>query len=96
MTTSLRNLNRIRVWSQDPTPFTRRWQTWVPPTFAANPAEALTEWDPNYSTSPQDYDYLGIFGDCDWDTREEALAALQGAEQEGTFANPRTSPVDHF
>ena len=92
-----RTLNRVHIKRTTADPTTLGWQTWVPATYAATPADALEGWDPTHSTDPRDYPFLGIFGDCDWETYEDALGALTQAQRDGHFrADPTTPPVDSY
>lgn len=84
------NPHRVTVVKNGPD-----WEVTLPEEFAANPADALTGWDPAVSKYAGDYDVADPFHVSQFFTFEEAHEFLRTAPNTVHMGDPRKSPILH-
>lgn len=80
--------DRITIWKNG-----NEWEVCIPEEFAADPADALVGWDPEWSVYAGDYDADGPFHMSYFDVFEHVREFFTCITQETRFGNPRTSPI---
>lgn len=71
------------------------WEVTLPEEFAADPADALVGWDPDWSVYAGDYDAADPFHLSQCFTFEEACEFLRIAPTKVPMSDPRKSPIRH-